>query len=133
MTRVRIRGGWLSVGPRKPGEPEYPDIGLPVEPGEPGDPDYPDNELPMPEPPPGIWPPPSKGAPIIPVPEGSNIPAGAIWPRPEGEVKGLFIVRAKIPDHGVHYIVVDPDAWPDPEDAAHPEHPIVPSPATRRS
>ena len=131
MTRVRIRGGWLTVGKRQPGEPEYPDIGLPVEPEDPtdGEGEYEDAG----HPPPGIWPPPGKGNPIIPIPEGSNIPAGAIWPRPEGEVKGLFVVRAKVPGHGWHYIVVDPDAWPDPEDAAHPEHPPVPSPATRRS
>ena len=131
MTRVRIRGGYLNVGPRRPGEPEYPEIGLPIEPEDPGEGEY--TEHPDIDPPPGIWPPPAKGSPIVPVPEGSNIPAGAIWPRAEGEVKGLFIVRCKIPDHGWRYIVVDPDAWPEPEDAAHPEHPIVPSPATRRS
>ena len=137
MTRVRIRGGYLTIGRRKPG---HPDIGLPVEPEEPGEGgegggegEYPDNELPSP--PPGIWPPPTIGHPVHPIeppdeddPEAGHLPAppaGAIWPRPPGPVSGLFVVLAHIPEHGWHYIVIDPDAWPKPE-GPKPGHPIAP-------
>ena len=134
MTRVRIRGGYLTIGRRSrpghpdqglPGEPDYPDQGLPDE-GEGGG-EYPDNELPSP--PPGIWPPPTIGHPIVPVPPGEPgtpghlpaPPAGGIWPPVTSPVEGLFIVLAHIPEHGWKYIVVDPDAW-----QPAPEHPIVP-------
>ena len=136
MTRVRIRGGWLNIGPRN--KPGHPDIGLPVEPEEPGNElppedgggDYPDHELPSP--PPGIWPPPTIGHPVHPIEEPDTEPGepghlpapppGAIWPRPVGPVSGLFVVLAHIPEHGWRYIVIDPDAWPKPA----PEHPIAP-------
>ena len=138
MTRVRILGGFLKVGRRKPG---HPDIGLPVEP------EGPDNELPpeeggeypdhdLPSPPPGIWPPPTIGHPVHPIAppdedgEGEPghlpaIPPGSIWPRPPSPVEGLFVVLAHIPEHGWHYIVIDPDAWPKPE-GPKPGHPIAP-------
>ena len=138
MTRVRIRGGYLTIGRRQ--RPGHPDIGLPVEPDEPGEGggeegggEYPDNELPSP--PPGIWPPPTIGHPVHPIapeddddPEAGHLPAppaGAIWPRPPGPVSGLFVVLAHIPEQGWHYIVIDPDAWPKPE-GPKPGHPIAP-------
>lgn len=135
MTRVRIRGGYLTIGRRK--RPGHPDIGLPVEPEHPDnelppdeeDGEYPDHELPSP--PPGIWPPPTIGHPIHPIAPGDpskpgHLPApppGSIWPRPASPVEGLFVVLAHVPDHGWHYIVVDPDAWPKP---VEPTHPIAP-------
>jgi hypothetical protein len=135
MTRVRITGGFLNIGRRN--RPGHPDIGLPVEPEHPdqGLPpeeggEYPDHELPSP--PPGIWPPPTIGHPIVPAPPEDDetpghlpaIPPGAIWPRPPGAVEGLFIVLAHIPEHGWHYIAVDPAGWPKPE-GPKPEHPIA--------
>ena len=121
MPTVRVRGGWLKIGRRqRPGEPEHPDIGLPVEPDEPDGGDYPDHELP--EPPPGIWPPPMPGHPIQPLPPSVSLPPGAIWPRPQGPVEGKFIVLAHVPGHGWHWIVIDPDSWPEP---GEPEHPIA--------
>jgi hypothetical protein len=42
------------------------------------------------------------------------------------------VVLAHIPEHGWHYIVIDPDAWPDPDDDASPEHPIAPTPQPKR-
>ena len=131
MTRVRIRGGYLNIGRRKPGHggPTDPDYGIPEDGNEGGDGgggegEYPDNELPPP--PPGIWPPPTIGHPVHPIaptPPGSPgtpghlpaPPAGAIWPPVTSPVEGLFVVLAHIPDHGWKYIVVDPDAWPKPE------------------
>jgi hypothetical protein len=140
MTRVRIRGGYLNIGRRQrpghpdqglPVEPEYPEVDPPEEGGE-----YPDNELPSP--PPGIWPPPTIGHPVHPIapededdPEAGHLPApppGSIWPRPPGPVSGLFVVLAHIPEHGWHYIVIDPDAWPKPP--VSPEHPIAPGSPT---
>jgi len=142
MTRVRIRGGYLNIGRRS--KPGHPDIGLPVEPENPDvDPpeeggEYPDHELPPP--PPGIWPPPTIGHPVHPIvppdedgDEGEPghlpaIPPGSIWPRPPSPVEGLFVVLAHIPEHGWHYIVIDPDAWPKPGNpiAPTPGHPIAP-------
>jgi hypothetical protein len=140
MTRVRITGGFLNIGRRQ--RPGHPDIGLPVEPEHPdqGLPpeeggEYPDHELPSP--PPGIWPPPTIGHPVHPIEEPDTEPgepghlpappAGAIWPRPPGAVSGLFVVLAHIPEHGWHYIVIDPAAWPKPE-GPKPEHPIAGQP-----
>jgi hypothetical protein len=133
MTRVRITGGYLNVGRRRPGhhpdqglpvEPEYPEVDPPDEGGE-----YPDNELPSP--PPGIWPPPTIGHPVHPIAPGDGSPGhlpapppGAIWPPVTSPVEGLFIVLAHIPEHGWKYIVIDPDAWERPDYA--PEHPIAP-------
>ena len=86
MTRVRITGGFLNIGRRRPGhpdqglpetEPGYPDQGLP---GGEGGGEYPDHELPTP--PPGIWPPPTVSHPIVPAPpdeDGDGTP-GSIWP-----------------------------------------------------
>ena len=145
MTRVRIRGGYLTIGRRS--KPGHPDIGLPVEPEGPDNElppeeggEYPDHELPSP--PPGIWPPPTIGHPVHPIEEPDTEPgepghlpappAGAIWPRPPGPISGLFVVLAHIPEHGWHYIVIDPDAWPDPDDDASPEHPIAPTPQPKR-
>lgn len=39
-----------------------------------------DNTLPAP--PPGVWPPPTLGNPIVPVPPIANVPPGTIWPSP---------------------------------------------------
>jgi hypothetical protein len=145
MPTVRVRGGWLKIGRRS--RPGHPDIGLPVEPEHPdqglppeegGEGEYPDHELPSP--PPGIWPPPTIGHPVHPIVppdedddgEAGQLPAppaGAIWPRPPGPVSGLFVVLAHIPEHGWHYIVIDPDAWPKPE-GPKPGHPIAPGGGT---
>jgi hypothetical protein len=132
MTRVRIRGGWLNIGRRqRPGSPVDPDYG--VDEGEPGFPEGPEVEPPEIEPPPGIWPPPTVGHPIQPVPPGGGTPGhlpspppGAIWPPVEHPVEGLFIVLAHIPDHGWKYIVIDPDAWERPELPTAPGQPIPP-------
>ena len=136
MTRVRITGGFLNIGRRT--RPGHPDQGLPGTDG-PTDPDYGvdegspgiDNELPGP--PPGIWPPPTVSHPIVPAPPENGdggtpghlpaIPPGSIWPKPPGTIEGMFIVLAHIPDHGWHYIAVDPAGWPSP---VRPEHPIAP-------
>jgi hypothetical protein len=130
MTRVRIRGGYLNIGrrsrPDRPTDPTDPDYGIPEDGEGEGGGDHPDNELPSP--PPGIWPPPSHGNPIHPVPPDVQLPPGAIWPRPEGEVKGLFVVRAHIAGHGVHYIVIDPDAWPEPPAGGAGTPPARPTP-----
>lgn len=142
MTRVRITGGFLNIGRRRPGhpdqglpvEPEHPDQGLPPE-GEGGG-EYPDHELPSP--PPGIWPPPTIGHPVHPIEEPDTEPgepghlpappAGAIWPKPPGAASGLFVVLAHIPEHGWHYIVIDPSLWPSHPIAGGPApgHPIAP-------
>lgn len=127
MATVRIRGGWLKIGRRnRPGEPGHPDIGLPVEPDEPDgggegggeDGEYPGH--PDIDPPPGIWPPPTTGHPVQPLPPNVNVPPGAIWPRPPGPIEGKFIALVHIPDHGWHFVVIDPDSWPEVE------HPIAP-------
>jgi hypothetical protein len=140
MTRVRITGGFLNIGRRRPGR--HPDQGLPGT-EDPIDPDYgvpegegPEVEPPDIEPPPGIWPPPTIGHPVHPIvpPSGEHPghlpspPPGAIWPPVTSPVEGLFIVLAHIPDHGWKYIVIDPDAWPQPPENGdyHPEHPIAP-------
>jgi hypothetical protein len=72
MTRVRIRGGYLNIGRRtRPGGgPVDPDYG--VDEGEPGFPEGPEVEPPEIEPPPGIWPPPSVGHPIQPLPPSAG-------------------------------------------------------------
>lgn len=117
MPRVK---GYLRIIKRRPGGgPVDPDYGVDDGDG-PGGPDESiDNELP--EPPPGIWPGPTPGHPIEPVPpagEGEagqlpTIPPGSIWPRPPGPVSGLFVVLAHIPSYGWRYIVIDPDGWPE--------------------
>jgi hypothetical protein len=141
MTRVRIRGGYLNIGRRQRpggGGPVDPDYG--VDEGDlGGGGEGPEVEPPDIDPPPGIWPGPSPGHPIVPMPpagEGPGhlpeIPPGAIWPRPPHPVQGKFIVLAHIPSHGWRYIVIDPDAWPVdpdygyPEGGEHPSHPIAP-------
>jgi hypothetical protein len=121
MPRVK---GFLRIIKRRPGTggPVDPDYG--VDEGELG-PEGPEVEPPDIEEPPGIWPPPTPSHPIVPVPptdggedgEAGHLPAlppGAIWPRPPGPVSGHFIVLAHIPGYGWRYIVVDPDAWPEP-------------------
>lgn len=67
----------------------------------------------LPDPPPGLWPPPTPGNPIVPVPAeaAQTLPPGGIWPRPEGDkVHGHFCALIYIPEHGWHYVIVDPDA-----------------------
>jgi hypothetical protein len=110
--------GFLRIRKRRPGGPVDPDYG--VDEGEPGYPEGPEVEPPDIDPPPGIWPGPTPGHPIEPVPpEGEGpghlpeLPPGAIWPRPPGPVSGLFVALAHIPSYGWRYIVIDPDAWPE--------------------
>jgi hypothetical protein len=130
MTRVRIRGGYLNIGrrtrPDRPVDPTDPDYGIPEDGGE-----GPEVEPPEIEPPPGIWPPPTVGHPVQPLPPAGELPGhlpspppGAIWPPVSSQVEGLFVVLAHIPEHGWKYIVIDPDAWERPEYS--PEHPIAP-------
>jgi hypothetical protein len=118
----RVKGYLRIIGRRGhrpgqglPGEEEdhTPEWGIPE--GEGPEVEPPD----LPEPP-GIWPPPTPGHPIVPVPpEGEGpghlpeLPPGAIWPRPPGEHAGKFVVLARIPQHGWRYIVIDPGAWPE--------------------
>jgi hypothetical protein len=154
-TSYVISGRDLRIRPRNrpgPGEPVDPDN--PDNPGIPGPypPDYEDAEHPelpvIPAPPPhmpaapGLYVGPTKGNPVIPVPpepeegEGEHVelPPGAIWPkRARGRVAGNYVALAYVPEHGWHYVVIDPDAWPDWEKAEHPESPTVPEPATRRT
>jgi hypothetical protein len=104
----------------------YPDQGLPGEEEDQtpewGLPEGEDDRLPerpVPEPPPGIWPGPTPGHPIVPVPpeegpgQGPELPPGAIWPKPPGDVGGKFVVLAIIPGYGWRYIVIEPGAWPE--------------------
>lgn len=166
--------GFLRIVKRRPGGggPVDPGWGIPegegpvdpgygVEgPGEPVDPDYgvdeglgiwgPGSPMPqppihLPKPPPGIWPPPTPGHPIQPLPPGSGrppskpidpdarpehpiapggeypshlpaLPPGMIWPPPNAV--GKFVVLAWIPGMGFKYIVIDA--------GLKPEHPIAP-------
>jgi hypothetical protein len=102
-----------------------PGHGLPW-PGRPTDPDYgleegerPEVEPPDIDPPPGIWPGPSPGHPIEPIPPGdpghpdTGFPPGSIWPRPP-HAHGKFIVLAHVPGYGWRYFSVDMDALPEP-------------------
>lgn len=66
----------------------HPDQGLPGG-GGPVDPDYgideggrPTHPIELPDPPPGIWPPPTVGHPIQPLPPTDGTPPGTIWPSP---------------------------------------------------
>lgn len=113
-------------------EGELPEVGVPEFPG-----------LPLPTPPPGVWPPPTPGHPVQPLPpeeEGPGVwpPVGSIWPpvnppgwkpsKPPGTpgqplpTKKLWVL-AIIPGIGVKYICVDLNAivWP-------PDMPSVPQP-----
>jgi hypothetical protein len=146
--------GWLHVR-RRPGHPDqglpggegevdpgygvdlggHPDQGLPgggwggpVDPGF-GHPGFggphPGHGLPIPRPPPGIWPGPTPGHPIAPVPpeDGGGAPgqlpsppAGTIWPptAPPG-VDGKFWVLCFVPEYGWKFICVEiggPEVWP---------------------
>jgi hypothetical protein len=69
MTTVRVTGGILDVQAGNPGGIDNTLPGL-----QPGI----DNTLPVP--PPGIWPPPTLGHPIVPVPPDYPMPPGAVWP-----------------------------------------------------
>jgi hypothetical protein len=130
MTKVVITGDMTfgesgpPPGGERPPRPSRPG-GRPVDPNwgiEEGE----RPEIEPPEPPPGIWPPPSPGHPVQPLPPGRpgkpELPPGAIWPRPPGPVEGKFVALAHIPGHGWKYIVIDPSAWPERK----PEHPIAP-------
>jgi hypothetical protein len=118
--------GFLRVRRRRPGEPTQP---LPPEDG--GEDGGDDGDITHPivppelELPPGIWPPPTTGHPIQPLPPATGgkpeIPPGAIWPRPPGPVEGKFVVLCHIPDHGWHYVVIDPDAWPELPEKPEPK------------
>jgi len=98
--RVSQRGGG--------GNPVDPEYG--IDEGEPPQIEPPDPD----DAPPEIWPPVMPGYPIQPLPPDSPIPPGAIWPRPPGSISGKFVVLAHLPQHGWRWIVVDPDAWPEP-------------------
>lgn len=113
--------GFLRIRRRRPGRPGQglpgeeedmtPDWGL--DEGEPPQIEPPDPD----DAPPGIWPPPTIGHPIVPVPPegpGQGLPPGGMWPRPPSPVEGKFVVLAHVPDHGWRYFVIDPDAWPEP-------------------
>lgn len=122
------RPGWGSPGQGLPGEPgEPPDWG--IDEGEP-----PQVEPPDIEPPPGIWPGPSPGHPIEPIPPGSGgdhpstgFPPGAIWPRPPA-AHGKFIVLAHVPGYGWRYFSVDMDAIPEPPAGGVGRPPARPEP-----
>jgi hypothetical protein len=120
--------GFLKVGRRGLGRPDQglpgeeedmtPGWGLPEGEG-------PEVEPPDIDPPPGVWPGPSPGHPIVPIPpagEGPghlpSLPPGGIWPRPPGPVEGLFLALCHIPGHGWKYVVIDPDAIVIPEPPA---------------
>lgn len=129
-----------------------PDQGLPS-PELPVDPDYgieEDGEGPevqppieVPDPPPGIWPPPTPGHPVQPLPpeeEGPGVwpPVGSIWPpvnppgwkpsKPPGTpgqplpTKKMWVL-ALIPGYGFKYICVDLNAivWPDLPERPQPK------------
>lgn len=111
MTRVRITGGFLNVGRRKPGH--HPDQGLPGTEDQ-TDPDYGvdegagiDNELP--DPPPGIWPPLTPEQPWRPIDPGFG--TGGRPPRPDQGLPRPGVGGR--PDQGL------PGAG-----GEHPEHPI---------
>jgi hypothetical protein len=100
-----------------------PGHGLPW-PGGPTDPGWgvdegePPQVEPPEEPPPGIWPGPTPGHPIEPIPGGpehpdTGFPPGSIWPRPP-HAHGKFIVLAHVPGYGWRYFSVDMDALPEP-------------------
>jgi hypothetical protein len=117
----RVKGFLRIIRRRGHGGPVDPDYG--VDEGDIGG-EGPEVEPPDIDPPPGVWPGPSPGHPIEPVPPGDEgagqlpIPPGSIWPRPPGPVEGLFVVLAHIPQYGWRYIVVDPDGWPEVEPPA---------------
>ena len=102
-----------------------PGHGLPW-PGSPTDPGWgvdegePPQVEPPEAPPPGIWPGPTPGHPIEPVPPGAGgdhpstgFPPGSIWPRPPA-AHGKFVVLAHVPGYGWRYFSVDMDALPEP-------------------
>ena len=66
----------------------------------------------LPDPPPGVFEAPTVDHPIMKIDEELKgiLPVGGVWPRPEGEIKGTFLVLAAVPNHGWRYVVVDPDA-----------------------
>lgn len=120
LRRLRRRPGGSPEHPIAP-EEEPIDPGYGIEEGAEGFPDQP-----LPEPPPGIWPGPTPGHPIVPVPPGTPenpiaLPPGMIWPppsRPEHPIqvppqKALMLVY--VPGYGVKYVVVDPSLRPTPK------------------
>jgi hypothetical protein len=138
--RIRPRN---RPGPGEP-EPEYPEnptIPGPEDPYPPedGEGDYEDAIHPPPphiRPAPGLYVGPTKGNPVIPVPsepeegEGEHLklPPGAIWPkRARGRVAGNYVALAYVPEHGWHYVVIDPDAWPDWPEKENGDEPTAPS------
>lgn len=66
----------------------------------------------LPEPPPGMFEVPTPEHPVMKLDEDleQTLPPGGVWPRPEGEVHGTFLVLAGIPRRGWRYIVIDPNA-----------------------
>jgi hypothetical protein len=115
--RIRRRG---KPGQGLPGEEDLTDPDYGLEEGE-----RPEVEPPDIDPPPGIWPGPTPGQPIMPVPPAAegpghlpSLPAGGIWPRPPGPVSGLFVALCHIPQYGWRYVIIDPDAIVIPEPPA---------------
>jgi hypothetical protein len=110
----RVKGFLRIIRRRGHGGPVDPDYG--VDEGEPHYPEGPEVEPPDIDPPPGIWPGPTPGHPVQPLPPGVDLPPGGIWPPASSPVEGLFIALAHIPNVGWRHIVIDPDAieWPEP-------------------
>ena len=121
-----VRGFLRVVSRGRPGQPLPPEEGGPpdwgIEEGERPEVEPPEE---IPDPPPGLWPPPTVGHPIQPVPPGGPEEPGAIWPPPGGVTKPLpkppvapgqpapknyMLVLARIPGYGWKYIVVDVNA-----------------------
>ena len=78
-----------------------------------GDWETPTPEVPveeLPDPPPGVFEVPTPSHPVVQLgAEMTHLRPGGVWPRPEGEIKGNFLVLAKVPSHGWRYMVIDPD------------------------
>lgn len=100
-TKVKVTGGVLEVESMGNGGGPEP----PVEPG------VPTHPIVLPDPPPGVWPPPTVGHPIQPLPPGDETPPGTIWPSPGRPAHPIY--RPRPPTKPI-----DPDA--------RPEHPIAP-------
>lgn len=113
--RVKVTGGYLQLTKAgKPGGGDGNGDGNGNGDGD-GDlgtvtPEIPDQ---LPDPPPGLWPAPTPSNPIVALsPEqAQTLPPGGIWPRPQGDkIPGTFCALVSIPEHGWHFVIIDPDA-----------------------